>query len=121
GLERIAAVAHAGESLLSRLRDGRRTATPDVATALLQLGDALGRSMRSLEEGRESDGEDRRHLVERLTALASGGDAPAAAQTAASGAGAESSAGPADDSIRVGVDLLEKLMNLADELVLVRN
>ncbi len=41
GFSRLGDVAHAGESLLSELRDGRLVLTPAITSALLQLVDAI--------------------------------------------------------------------------------
>jgi len=41
GLTKLCALAHAGESLLSRVRDGTLAATQDIISALLSLVDAI--------------------------------------------------------------------------------
>jgi two-component system, chemotaxis family, sensor kinase CheA len=62
-------VAHAGESLLSLLRDGAIELTPERTTALLSLVDAVRQMLASIEtsgkEGERNDGE----LIETLKKL----------------------------------------------------
>jgi two-component system chemotaxis sensor kinase CheA len=53
---RLEALAHAGESLLSRLRDGVQPVTPDIITTLLTLVDSVRAVLARIEEvGREDD------------------------------------------------------------------
>jgi two-component system, chemotaxis family, sensor kinase CheA len=66
---KLESVAHAGESLLSLLRDGAIGLTPERTTALLSLVDAVRQMLGSIErsgnEGERDDGE----LVETLKRL----------------------------------------------------
>ena len=66
---KLESVAHAGESLLSLLRDGTIELTPERTTALLSLVDAVRQMLASIEtsgnEGERNDGE----LVETLKRL----------------------------------------------------
>jgi two-component system chemotaxis sensor kinase CheA len=55
GFHHLEAVAHAGENLLSRLRDGLLVLNPDITTGLLAMVDAI-REMLKLIESTESDG-----------------------------------------------------------------
>lgn len=73
GFKTLESVAHAGENLLVKLRDGVLTATPLHIDALLKLVDVLRGLMEHIErEGR--DGEDHyRSLRDTLNALAEGG------------------------------------------------
>ena len=69
GFGKLESVAHAGESLLSLLRDGAIEMTPERTTALLCLVDAVRQMLGSIEakgnEGERNDGE----LVETLKSL----------------------------------------------------
>src|SRR5262249_60817931 len=56
GLEKLQAVAHAAENLLSRLRDGQLVFNPAIASALLAVVDAVRRMMQAVE-ATESDGD----------------------------------------------------------------
>ena len=70
---KLEAVAHVGESLLARLRDGVLTLNSEITTALLAMVDAVRQMLRSIEakgnEGERDDGE----LITRLNRLLSGG------------------------------------------------
>jgi two-component system chemotaxis sensor kinase CheA len=72
GLEKLQAVAHAAENLLSRLRDGELVFNPEIASALLSSVDAI-RQMLDAVEATENDGSGDFtaiiRLLERLHAL----------------------------------------------------
>jgi two-component system chemotaxis sensor kinase CheA len=75
GLQKLQAVAHAAENLLSRLRAGEMTFNPAIASALLTVVDAV-RQMLSAVEATETDGEgDFSALTQRLERLRDGGAA----------------------------------------------
>src|SRR5689334_20141058 len=134
GFGKLEAVSHAGESVLSALRDEEIAPTPAMTTVLLAMVDAIRELLGQIEAtGAEGDGE-YAALIDQLTTLYRGGtplrslagDAavppaalaapePAATEAAATG----ESAG--ETSIRVDVALLDRLMNLVGELVLARN
>jgi len=72
GFGRLESVTHVGESLLSDLRDGKKTLTPEITNALLQLVDAV-RSMLAAIESTGADGsEDFAGLVATLERLQQG-------------------------------------------------
>ncbi|HEY8924125.1 MAG TPA: Hpt domain-containing protein, partial [Polyangia bacterium] len=82
--ERLQSVAHAGESLLSLLRDGERAFDPEVATALFATVDALREMLAQIENSRTDGSKDYSALIgdlERLlkTSAEAGDDAPAPA------------------------------------------
>src|SRR5215475_1290063 len=56
GFAKLEAVAHSGENLLSRLRDGHLLLNPDITTALLVMVDAI-RQMLLCIESTEQDGD----------------------------------------------------------------
>ena len=129
GLSKLGAVAHAGENLLSRLRDGVFVINPGIASGLLALADSIRRMLSSLDQtGDEGDADDTA-LIERLTRLAQDGGVAEAAPVAADQARSEPAiapvesvqSAPAAGNIRVGVEQLDALMNLVGELVLTRN
>src|SRR5262245_27765017 len=77
GLEKLQAVAHAAENLLSRLRDGKLVFNPEIASALLAVVDAV-RQMLDAVEATEGDGDgDYAALVQTLERLHAGEAAPA--------------------------------------------
>src|SRR5262249_2261135 len=55
-LQKLQAVAHAAENLLSRLREGELVFNPDIAGALLAVVDAIRRMLADVEKD-ETDGE----------------------------------------------------------------
>jgi len=61
GFTKLEAVAHVGENLLSRLRDGELVLNPEITTALLQMVDAVRQMLQSIEaignEGERDDDE----------------------------------------------------------------
>jgi two-component system chemotaxis sensor kinase CheA len=59
GFKRLEKLAHAGESLLGQLRDGKVTAGATVITALLHLLDRLRELLKTIEaEGNDGSGDD---------------------------------------------------------------
>ena len=69
GFSKLEKVAHAGESLLSRLRDGKISLAPELTTALLSMVDAI-RTMLDAIQSTEQDGkESYPALIETLKRL----------------------------------------------------
>jgi len=85
GLPRLESVAHAGENVLGKFRDGELVVTTDGCTAVLDCFDRIKDLLAGLEEaGTEPEGEDT-ELIDRLNAIADGGaaaPAPAPAEAA---------------------------------------
>lgn len=140
GVEKLEAVAHAGETLLSGLRDRTIAMTPDITSALLETIDAVRSHMEALETTGQESSADRTSLLIRLAKLQSSGGSESELELSANGQipiPADSSIVNeqilvatddtvdkfkiADTAIRVDVGLLDKLMNLVGELVLCRN
>ncbi len=133
----LESVTHLGESLLSRLREGRMALSPEVTTLLLEMVDAV-RSLLARIEATGSEGDDDYGpLVARLSQVLDGGPAVAAGPLVHTEPSpvldrADLDLAPddlpdlvrrpaADNTIRVDVGLLDSLMNLVGELVLTRN
>src|SRR5579862_2436339 len=71
GFAHLEKVAHAGESLLSKLRDGVLALNTDITSGLLAMVDAVRRMLNEIQAS-EKDGEsDYPELLERLKALQS--------------------------------------------------
>ena len=169
GLHKLEKVAHVGENLLGKLRDGELDLNPPRTSALLAMVDAIRQMLGCIEGDRNEGDVDYSSLVDTLgKLLTDGGSAEVAAsapaplesaavpaeegkeerefvpadakkdrRTATPEAQAEHVAkngdkratddrrketrGVADSSIRVDVDILDRLMNLVGELVLARN
>ena len=122
GFNRLGAVSHAGENLLSRLRAGEIRFSAPIAGALLSLVDVIRTILREIERTREEGAGDDSALIAELTRLQEyAGETPGS--LSATAAEVAEVAGPAatDANIRVDVHLLDQLMNLVGELVLARN
>jgi chemotaxis protein histidine kinase CheA/CheY-like chemotaxis protein len=126
GLSRLEKVAHAGENVLGRYRDGTLKVTPDGITLILRALDRIKAIIAGLEQtGTEPAGDDTA-LIAALDGAAEGGvDTPPAAETTAEQPTEqpvqEAGGIAAPQSIRVSVEVLEDLMTLVSELVLTRN
>ena len=72
GLPRLEKVAHAGEDVLGKFRDGDLEVTPDAVTLVLKTIDSIRDSLAGLEEtGSEPEGDDS-ELIELLRQMAGG-------------------------------------------------
>jgi two-component system chemotaxis sensor kinase CheA len=124
GFVKLESLAHQTESLLGHLRDGQVKASPSVVTVLLQVLDTVRRHLSYIERTGEEEAEMFGSVLVSLQSLQE--EAPktitAAAPDAVAGEEeAASSEVAVENSIRVEVGLLDRLMNLVGELVLVRN
>jgi two-component system chemotaxis sensor kinase CheA len=148
GFDRLEKLAHAGEHLLGSLRDGRLAVTSDLISGLLHLLDGLRTILVLIEEtggeGTRSSDEDGELIAELallngamppaeiepalLHAVVDTGVVPAPAKAADTALGSGSAAGSTerggagnDKTLRIDVDVLNRMMNLVGELVLTRN
>ncbi|MEG3850820.1 chemotaxis protein CheW [Microcoleus sp. herbarium19] len=83
GVEKLESVAHAGENLLSRLRDRTIAMTPEITSALLSTIDAVRSHMEALETTGEESPIAHTELLDRLHQLQASGGAIAPLSTAA--------------------------------------
>ncbi len=171
GLHKLERVAHVGENLLGKLRDGELALNPPRTSALLAMVDAIRQMLDCIESNRNEGDVDYSALVDTLGKLltdegsaevAAVAPEPEAAQAQppveekqkeekafvpaaekvdrrqsspeeqaehvaksgdkrATDDRRKETRGVADSSIRVDVDILDRLMNLVGELVLARN
>jgi two-component system chemotaxis sensor kinase CheA len=131
GFGRLERLAHAGESLLGALRDGKLAVSSDLISGLLGLMDGLREILRTIEatgSDEERSGEDDRKLIAHLAELKAGdGELPADAESTSQNRDAGHTALPAsapstqDKTLRIDVEVLNRMMNLVGELVLTRN
>ena len=148
GFDRLEKLAHAGEHLLGSLRDGRLAVTSELISGLLHLLDGLRAILVLIEEtggeGTQSSDEDGELIAELallngamppaeiepalLHAVVDTGAVPTPAKVvdsasapASASANGERNAGGNDKTLRIDVDVLNRMMNLVGELVLTRN
>ncbi len=118
GLPRLEALAHAAETVLGKIRDGKLTVTPSSVTLILEAIDQIKVILTHLEsEAVEPDGDDV-NLITCLLGVADGHgeDVPESAQTETVKARSVKS-----QTVRVTTDALDDLMTMVSELVLTRN
>ena len=120
-LEKLESIAHAGENLLTRLRDRQLSLNPEITSALLQVVDSVKKIITSLESTGEEGDRDYRGLVERLQGLEESRNLQQPTPEEEETLTIYPSSSIADRTVRVHVALLDKLMNLLGELVLCRN
>jgi two-component system chemotaxis sensor kinase CheA len=83
GFNKLEAVAHVGENLLTRLRDRQLTLTPEITTALLNMVDAVRQMLSQIEASRQEGERDDSVLIATLTRLLQPPAAPAQSEVAA--------------------------------------
>jgi two-component system chemotaxis sensor kinase CheA len=79
GFSKLEKVAHVGENLLTRLRDGQLTLNPERTTALLGMVDAVRQMLREIESTGQDGEIDYPELRETLTTLQTPGPGDAGA------------------------------------------
>src|SRR6185369_15741365 len=72
GFKHLEEVAHAGENLLARLRDGQLHLNEEIATALLKLVDSVREMLSSIETNGSEGERDDAELIASLTRLLEG-------------------------------------------------
>lgn len=82
GLPRLEAVAHSGENVLGKFRDGNLEVTPDAVSLILESLDRIKMLLAALEETEAEPEGDDSELISRLDAMANGESSPAAAPVA---------------------------------------
>ncbi|HYV96570.1 MAG TPA: chemotaxis protein CheW [Gemmatimonadaceae bacterium] len=138
GLDRLEAVAHAAESVLSAVREGSLAVSDQLISDVLAAVDVIKAILAHLEQTEAEPAGDDSALIAILNAILTGERAegpkglraeevrrvtPLSAPVAAAEADpvAEQRSAISDSTLRVHVDLLDKLMTLVGELVLDRN
>ncbi|HSY21005.1 MAG TPA: Hpt domain-containing protein, partial [Polyangiaceae bacterium] len=79
GLPKLEALAHAGENVLSKLRNGELALTPEITSVLLSMVDGVRSILRCVETASNEGTESYEPLIRRLDAIAHG--RPAAVPT----------------------------------------
>jgi two-component system, chemotaxis family, sensor kinase CheA len=138
GFARLEKLAHAGENLLGALRDGEIAVSEDLISGLLSLLDGLRNILSVIQdtggEGKRSPDDDSA-LIALLVDLNQGGsgvETVASSESMADAGAAVSEQQAAsmqsvtdtrtnDKSLRISVEVLNRMMNLVGDLVLTRN
>lgn len=117
-LPRLERLSHAAEGALAAVRDGERQPDVQLVNAVLAVIDRIGELTEAIENGEGlSDSDDQRLIA----ALEAGIAAPAAEAVATAQAVAGAPARAASRSIRLPIDLLDRMMGGVSDMVLARN
>ncbi len=100
GFSKLEKVAHVGESLLSRLREGKLSLTPEITSGLLAMVDAIRTMLGAVEKSEQDGDETYPELIESLTRLQSQGSDHAPAAPADRAAANERSKEKTADSLK---------------------
>src|SRR4051812_7172300 len=114
-LPRLEQLGHAAEGALAEVRAGTRVADTALVDAVLAVIDRIGELVQALETGESLASEDDTQLIAALSS------APAAADAVEAAAAPEPEAKRALRSIRLSIDLLDRMMNGVSDAVLARN
>jgi len=85
GFQKLEKLAHAGENLLSKLRDGQIKLTAEIGSALLEASDGIRKMLASIAQTENDGDEEFPELIARLKALQEGTAVPAAGTAAPAG------------------------------------
>ena len=113
---RLEALSHAAEDALADVRAGRRVPDAALVSAVLGIIDRIAEMIAAIEAGEELPAGDDSALID---ALAPGAEAHAAPVAAAIVEGGKASAAPR--TIRLSVELLDRVMSTVSDMVLARN
>ena len=112
---RLEALSHAAEDALADCRAGRRIPDGPLVSAVLAVIDRIGEMVAAIEANEEFSGGDDSLLIE---ALEPGAEGPA---VTAAVAVADGKAAAAPRTIRLSVELLDRVMSGVSDMVLARN
>lgn len=115
---RLEALSHAAEDALADVRAGRRVPDPSLVSAVLAVIDRIGEMVAAIDNGADFPEGDDSALIEALEPGAEG--APVAAPTAMV-EGSAKAASSAPRTIRLSVELLDRVMSTVSDMVLARN
>src|SRR5438309_10766016 len=113
---RLEALSHAAEDALADVRAGRRHPDGALVSAVLAIIDRISEMVAAIEVGEDMPTGDDNHLIDALAPGAEGTAIPVIA--AAEGATRASAAPP---TIRLSVELLDRVMSTVSDMVLARN
>jgi two-component system chemotaxis sensor kinase CheA len=114
---RLEALSHAAEDVLADVRAGHRTPDGPLVSAVLAIIDRIGEMVAAIEAGEEMPAGDDSALIHALQPGAEGTHAPLAAPAAE----APGKPAAAPRTIRLSVELLDRVMSTVSDMVLARN
>src|SRR5690348_224764 len=114
---RLEALSHAAEDALADVRGGRRQADASLVSAVLAIIDRIAEMIAAIEAREEMPAGDDSALIDALAPGAEGAAAPVV--TAAGDGTIKASAAPR--TIRLSVELLDRVMSTVSDMVLARN
>jgi two-component system chemotaxis sensor kinase CheA len=114
---RLEALSHAAEDALADVRAGRRHPDGTLVSAVLGIIDRIGEMVAAIEAGEEMPAGDDSALIHALEPGAEGPAAPAAAAVVVGTIRASA----APRTIRLSVELLDRVMSTVSDMVLARN
>ncbi len=112
---RLEALSHAAEDALADVRAGRRQPDAPLVSAVLAIIDRIGEMIAIIESGDALPDGDDGDLIDALEPGAEGAAAPATTAVA------EQARGAAPRTIRLSVELLDRVMSTVSDMVLARN
>ena len=115
---RLEALSHAAEDALADVRAGRRHADGPLVSAVLAVIDRIGEMVAAIEAGEEMPAGDDSALI---ASLEPGAEGPAAVPAAVTNMEGASKASAAPRTIRLSVELLDRVMSTVSDMVLARN
>jgi two-component system chemotaxis sensor kinase CheA len=115
-LPRLQQLSHAAEGALAEVREGKRPADRAFVNAVLAVIDRIGELVQAMESGESVGSEDDEQLIAALSP-----DAAVPALQPEAPPAAETDTKKAVRSIRLSVDLLDRMMSGVSDAVLARN
>lgn len=116
-LPRLARLSHAAEDVLQTVRSGERSPDPQLVSAVLAIIDRIGEIVEAIDAGAGLDDSGE----ELLLAALEGKSAAAPLKLVTANPANVTAPRAATRSIRLSVDLLDRMMNGVSEMVLARN
>ena len=114
---RLEALSHAAEDALADVRAGRRHADGQLVSAVLAIIDRIAEMIAAIDAGEDMPAGDDSALIDALAPGAEGAAAPAAIAVAEG----QAKASAAPRTIRLSVELLDRVMSTVSDMVLARN
>jgi two-component system chemotaxis sensor kinase CheA len=114
---RLEALSHAAEDALADVRAGRRHPDGPLVSAVLAVIDRIGEMIAAIDAGEEMPGGDDSMLIAALAPGAENHAAPLASAVAE----VQGKAASAPRTIRLSVELLDRVMSTVSDMVLARN